>query len=472
MLNCCSSSFPVDSWRFVISLVHAPAIPRHAQCIQASIIPAQTAIIRHMKSFIPLIRSEWRLLLFGFAMTFASSLGQTYFIALFSGEIRADLGLSHVEFGAVYSAATLLSAVILLWSGALIDRMDLRHFSYILVAGLAGGCLLLAASQNVWMLFVSILLLRHLGQGLMSMTSTTAMVRYLDHQKGKANALSGIGYSISEAILPGLVVALLFWFSWRQSWVFCAVVMAVIMPLLIFRLLRDHSGRHQAYLQTFADEHDETPPQQPVQAAATPVIRRRQWTRAEVLRDPQFYLFLPAMMTMPMLFTGFMFHQVHLVEEKGWSLAVWGSLYVLYALTTSVMKLVAGVLVDRLGALVLVALMGLPLAIGLLVLVTADDLWVAVCFMFFMGLSVGTYSTLAAPFFSEKYGNKHLGAIKSLSTSVMVFASAISPVIMGWLIDRGVSMDSMALGSVGYIVLASLMAGYAYHWYRSEPIMV
>ena len=42
-----------------------------------------------MQSFLPLIRSEWRLLGFGFAMTFCSAFGQTYFIALFGGELRA-----------------------------------------------------------------------------------------------------------------------------------------------------------------------------------------------------------------------------------------------------------------------------------------------------------------------------------------------------------------------------------------------
>jgi MFS family permease len=327
--------------------------------------------------------------------------------------------------------------------------------------------LLLAASQNVWMLFISILLLRHLGQGLMSMTSTTAMVRYLDHQKGKANALSGIGYSVSEALLPGLVVALLFWLSWRESWVFWAAVMAIIMPVLIHRLLRNHSERHQAYLQAFDAEHqDEVAVTDNPQPVLSPLKKRRQWTRAEVIRDPQFYLFLPAIMTMPVLFTGFMFHQVHLVEEKGWSLAIWSSLYILYALTTTITKLITGVLIDRFGAIVLVAMMSLPLAAGLSFLSASDHLSAAVLFMFLLGVSAGIYSTLAAPFFSEKYGNKHLGSIKSLSTSVMVFASAIAPVLMGWLIDRGVSMDSMALGGAAYALLASGMAWYAYRLQR------
>ena len=99
-----------------------------------------------MKSFLPLIRAEWRLLLFGFVMTFGSSLGQTYFIGLFGGDIREDLQLTHGAFGAIYSAATLSSAIILLWTGSLIDRLELRHYAYLVVFGLCVGCLMMAGS--------------------------------------------------------------------------------------------------------------------------------------------------------------------------------------------------------------------------------------------------------------------------------------------------------------------------------------
>ena len=407
-----------------------------------------------MKSFIPLIKSEWRLLLFGFAMTFSSSLGQTYFIALFSGEIRADLGLSHGDFGAVYSLATLASAVLLLWTGSLVDRMDLRHFSYLVIVGLALGCALLAGSDTVIMLFIAILVLRHLGQGLMSMAGATAMVRYLDHHKGKANALSGIGYSASEAILPAIVVAMLLWLNWREAWWLWALILVLTLPLLVSRLLRNQGQRHEDYLAELNQQQASTP--------AGDSARQRQWTRDEVIRDPLFYLFMPVLLAQPMLFTGFMFHQVHLVETKGWSLTVWGSLYTLYAITSSVMKLVTGLLVDRFGAIRLVPLIGIPFGIGLIILASADSLLVAVLFMMLMGVTVGSYATLSSPFFAEMYGTLHLGSIKSVTTAAMVFASAIAPVLMGWLIDDGVSMEAMAVGSVLYLVIAALMAAAAY----------
>ncbi len=399
-----------------------------------------------MLSFLPLIRQEWRLLLFGFVMTFGSSFGQTYFIGLFSGDIRADLGLSHGEFGGIYSAATLGSAVLLLWSGALIDHLDLRLYACLVAAGLAAGCLLLAASHGPLLLFLAILALRHLGQGLMGLAGPTAMVRYLDHQRGKANALSGVGYSLSEAILPSAAIALLGILGWRGSWVFWGAALLFVTPLVSLWLLRGHHLRHASYLQGLGE------------TSAVTGGSRRQWTRGEVLRDPLFYLFLPALMAQPMLFTGFMFHQVHLVGEKGWDIATWAGLYVFYALVNTLCKLLAGLLVDNIGAVRLAPLVCLPLGAGLALLAAGDHFAVAWGFMGLMAISVGVYSTLSSPFYSEMYGTRHLGSIKSLTTSAMVFATAIAPLLMGWLIDTGVGMDAMALAGAAYTLLASGLA--------------
>jgi MFS family permease len=415
-----------------------------------------------LRSFLPLIRAEWQLLLFGFAMTFGSSLGQTFFISLFSADIRAELDLGHGSFGAVYSAATLASAILLLWTGALIDRMDLRRFSYLIISGLAVGCFLLATAQGVVTLFIAILALRHLGQGLMSMAGTTTMVRYIDSHKGKANALSGIGYSVSEAVLPSLVIALLALLGWRHSWIVWGAIALVVLPLMVRWLLHGHELRHQGYLRSMAT---------PDEGGATSAIPlQRQWTRNEMVLDPVFYLCLPALLALPLLFTGFMFHQVHLVEFKGWSLTLWGTLYVLYAVTTTMAKLYAGLLIDKLTATRLLPVMALPLAAGLMLLASHNHISVAFGFMFLLGLAVGTYSTVASPFYAERYGTLHLGSIKSLTTALMVFSSALSPVVMGWAIDAGITIDTMAVWSAGYVVLASILAGAGVRRIKRESV--
>ena len=66
-----------------------------------------------LKGAAAFLRTDPRLLVFGIVASAATSFGQTYFIALSGGEIRAAFDLSHGDFGAVYSAATLASALVL-----------------------------------------------------------------------------------------------------------------------------------------------------------------------------------------------------------------------------------------------------------------------------------------------------------------------------------------------------------------------
>ena len=425
-----------------------------------------------MKSYIPLIQHNWRLLLFGFVMMFFSSPGQTYFISLFGGEIRSDLSLSHGEFGGIYSAATLVSALILLWSGTLLDRIDLRKFALGIVLALALACLLMSVSQNIFMLFLAILALRQLGQGLMSMSSSSTMMRYIPSNKSKANSLASMGYSAAEAIFPSIIIMLLVSFTWRQSWMIIAATLVICVPLLMVFTLRDYPAKHKQYLADLSNNFQQDTQQdyQQLKAQQTALNSntqyskyKRQWTRQEVICDPLFYLFIPGLVSQSMLYTGFMFHQIHLITEKAWSLPFWGSLFILFSVTSIIMSLSIGALSDKIGAVKLAPFTGLAGAIGLLILSSSDSQIVAVFFMLLMAVSTGAQAALSAPFLAERYGHQHFGSIKSLGTFTMVLMSAMSPVLIGYFIDRGISINSLSLS---FSVYAFIVFGFAYLAYR------
>ena len=410
-----------------------------------------------------LIRSEWQLLLFGFLMTFCSSPGQTFFIALFSADIRGTLNLSHSAFSGAYSLATLCSAVLVWWSGALIDRIPLRRFTTLIITGLSCSIVLLALGRHIGLLIIAFFLLRHFGQALMMLTASTTMVRYLDTHKGKANALSGLGYVSAEAILPGSVIAFIALFGWQAAlYAASAVLLLLILPLCRF-LLRNHQQRHADYLAAL----DAPPnPNNSTYSQAT----RRQWHRKEVLRDAGFYLFLPAVLSQSMLFTGFIFHQLHIVESKGWSLPWWGLLFAMYASIAISCKLLTGLIIDKIGALKLLPLGSLPMALGLFALASSTQPVAAIVFFIGLGITTGVQTTLAAPLWSELYGSRHLGAIKSMASALLVFGTALLPFLMGALIDNGVSIDQLALAGGSYALLCCLLAsiGLARHL-RLQP---
>ena len=118
-------------------------------------------------------------------------------------------------------------------------------------------------------------------------------------------------------------------------------------------------------------------------------------------------------MSQPLMFTGFIFHQVHLVETKGWSLIGWATLFSLYATVSVATKLICGPLIDRYGAIRMIPLVALPMGLGLVILALAENLWWGGVFLVLTGITVGFQSTAVAPFWSEMYGSKHLGSQSS-----------------------------------------------------------
>ena len=380
-----------------------------------------------------------RFLTFGFLMAFSSSFGQTFFVGVFGPDLRAEFGLSHGDWSLVYMTGTLASALVLPWSGRFIDRLDLGMFTVAVCIGLATACFVTAAATNIAMLVFAVFLLRQFGQGLMSHTAVTSMVRYFDADRGKAISLGSVGFSAGEAALPFVAVMAIAGVGWRSTYAATGVVLlAVVIPVALW-LLKGHGKRHRRHLDALA-------------APAFEQTAGRQWTRAEVLRDPRFYVLLIGVEASALIETGLFFHHLHLADVKGWSHGWLTGNYVVYAIATLATMLAAGRLVDRIGALRLVPLHLLPLAFGLVVVAAFDAPPWASVYLLAMGVTTGLAFTSVIAMWAEMYGVRNIGAIKSLVSAAMVFGSALGPPFMGVLIDAGVSMNVICLIFAAYAV--------------------
>ena len=69
-------------------------------------------------------RENARWLAAGLMLALCSSFGQTFFISLFAGHIKAAYGLTDGSWGGIYTVATLTSAALLIQTGGLADTID------------------------------------------------------------------------------------------------------------------------------------------------------------------------------------------------------------------------------------------------------------------------------------------------------------------------------------------------------------
>ena len=391
-----------------------------------------------------MLRAHWRLLGFGFFMCLCSNFGQTFFIALFGGVVRAEFGLSHGGFGTVYSLATLTSAAILIWAGRFIDRLPLPLYSAGVLVGLAGACVIFGLAGGEAALVVGILFLRLFGQGLSNHAGITVMARYFDSHRGRAVSLANMGFPAGVAFFPALVVIALSVYDWRQIWMANGLIVILSVPVMLF-LLMGHGDRHAAFAANRSESGADG----------------RDRTLGQALRGSAMWMRMPALLAPSFISTGLVFHQVHLAEVKGWSMTLLSGSFSAYAAMTVVAALIGGPLVDRVGARRLTRYFLVPLAAAALSIVIFDGPWVAPVFLGFLGASAGVTAVILGALWAELYGVSHLGAIRAFGQSAMVFSSGLSPVVLGVLIDFGVGIEAIATASVVYCIGASILARVA-----------
>ena len=402
-------------------------------------------------------RTNSRLVHFGFLMALYSSFGQTYFIGVFGPQVQAEFDLSHTLWGGIYLAGTLASAFLLPFTGGLIDRYRLPGYALAVSALLVGACAYMALVPGPVALVLGIFLLRHSGQGLASHVSITSMARYFDRDRGRAIAIASLGYTVGEAALPFGAVLCIAAIGWRWTYAGAALTAGLTLIPATLWLLRGHGRFHQRHLERLSTKTD------PLQAAG------RSWSRAEVLRDPRFYLMSPGILCSSLITTAFFFHHLTIAKAKGWSDGWITGNYVIFAVAGIITMLLAGPLVDRFRAVNVVQFMLVPLVAGCLILASAEHHLGVLPYMLMLGIHTGFSHTSVSALWAELYGVKYLGAIKSLYLALMVLASALGPASMGVLMDAGMSIHWICNVFGGCAVLGNLLVIVALRMKPNKP---
>ncbi|WP_341936494.1 MFS transporter [Marinimicrobium sp. C2-29] len=405
-----------------------------------------------MQQYFRFIIQSWPLLAFGFVSIFWGNFGQSFFISWYGAPIQDSLGLSAGRYGSLYSLATLASGLLIMTFGGLIDRLPLRYFATAAALGLTAACLVLAFAFHPLMLLLGLFLLRFCGQGLLPHTAQTTMARHFDDDRGKALSVSASGVPVGEVVLPIAAVALIASLGWRGSWgVIALVTLAIYIPLITWLLRRSPIDANQ------------------VPATASAKVLARSAGRREMLRDYRFWLALPTVLGGPFMITGIFIHQGFILAEKDWTAAWLATCFIAYGVTHWVAQLVTGILIDRFSAQGVLRVVLIPLMTAVFLLAYVDGHWVAPPFMMLLAMTIGAGSPVGGALWAEVYGTAKLGSIRSLMSSLMIISTAISPIVLGVLIDQDLSLTTI-FSRVGWALLVAIvLVQFSYKPQQPKP---
>jgi MFS family permease len=374
------------------------------------------------------IRLNARWLLGAFLLAMFSGFGQTFFISLFSEDIREHFELTNGQFGMLYMAATLCSAAIFLNLGVTVDRFSAASVAVAVLLALSVATMTMTFCESVWLLFLCLFGLRLFGQGMLLHVSQTAIGRWFDAERGRAISLTSMGLNFGESVFPSIVWAITLWVSWRFCWGLAATTALLAIPACHWLM---KVPRTPKALKTKKNLKDST--------------AFRNWTRKEVIRDPLFWIASPAIFAPAFIATAIYFHHQHLVGLKAWPEGSFEPGFILLSIATVAAKFCAGPLIDRFGAIRLLWVYHIPLGLSCILLGFGQSVWFIYIAMTMIGIAMGFATSVFGTVWPELYGTKHLGAIRSIAVAGVVFSSACGSGVTGWLIDAELGFESQLI---------------------------
>ena len=379
-----------------------------------------------------------KLLVYGFLIIFFASYGQTFFIALFNDDIKYYYSLSDGQFGLLYALATTLSSLLIINFAKMIDYIDLRIYSLLITLGLLLPCFAIYfLPSNIIFLFIIIFTLRFFGQGAMNHAGITSMTRYFGKNRGKAISVGNLGGMTGVMFLPFLIVYLSDYFSFKQIWLFCGLSLLFFIPIL-FYILNDQFERQEKFKNSLIEEN-------------------KQWKTREVIKNKNFLIYLPISSTFSFIGTGLMFHQIFIFTQKGWTIEMLGTGFIFLGGFSIIGLIFGGPLIDILNPRKAILFILTPIFFAILILLFFDSYFFLIIYMSLYGLNLGISAPFIGSLWAELFGLESLGTVKALFHAISVLASALSPVIFGYVIDWGFGIVMISSISLLIIIIVTIL---------------
>ena len=330
----------------------------------------------------------------------------------------ADLGVSRSEISGAYFTGTLAGAAALPSVGRWIDRAGVRRVMAIIGAFFGVVLAAMAGVRGLVALTAGFVGIRLLGQGSVTLASTTAVALWFDRYRGVAIGLSnavGGGLMSLAPIVPGVAIA---WFDWRIAWAAAGVTVWLgIVPIARWGLRNSPADMRQHL------DGDAGPD-------ADGGAVQWGWTRREAMRTMMFWAVTAAVSASGMITTGLAFHQISLLGERGLTPAQSAANFVPQTAAAIAATVVMGVLVDRVAPRLLVAASMGSLGVATVLAQTAAPGLSAVAFGVAVGAGAGAIRALEAAAFPRYFGLAHIGSVRGLVMAINVAATAFGPLAL------------------------------------------
>ncbi len=411
---------------------------------------------------------------YGWVILFASTVGvlvsapgQTMGVSTFTDYLLENIKIDRNQLSIAYMIGTIGSSLILTYAGKMYDKYGARWIGMAVSILLSLVLVLLSQSDRIIHLFISdnnsgfyvgfamaVLMLlffglRFSGQGVLTMISRNMLMKWFIARRGWVNGISSVFVALGFSMAPLTFDMLIQGTSWRGAWLLMAVVIGIFFTTFVFLFFRDNPED----LGMIPDGEVHGNKENDVTIKAF-----KQFTLHEARKTLSFWLFAIPLALYALYITGFTFHLVSIFENVGLSRDKALAIFIPVSIISVVVSLVGGYISDRIRLKYLLILILIGQMLALFSLGNLNDGLFYYGFIIGNGIVRGLYNILMAVTWPRFYGRKNLGRITGFIMALIVFASALGPILYSFSLSKLGSYSFAFFGLAAIIFVIALLS--------------
>jgi MFS family permease len=341
---------------------------------------------------------------------------------VFFSPLSQEFSWSRAETSGAYSLAVLTAGALGILAGRFSDRLGPRKVIILCTAMLAIGYFLMSIVQNIWQFYLFFGLIIGFGVAGCWAPPVATVSHWFTGRRGLMTGIVSGGISIGILVLSPVVTHLISVYGWRQSYFIIAIAILVV-TMTASQFIR--RSPQQMGLEPYGENRTKS---QLLKAAD-----KGSWR--EAIRTSQFWMVC-------LIYVCFGFAQltvlVHIVPDamgKGISPISASGILSIIGIVSLIGRIIMGTVTDRIPVKTAAILSLGFLAVALIWLFQADNLWKYYLFAIIFGFGYGGMSCIQPLLAVELFGLVTVGIITAIFSFSFNIGGALGPVLSGYLFD-------------------------------------
>jgi MFS transporter, OFA family, oxalate/formate antiporter len=373
-------------------------------------------------------------------------------LSIFVEPLTREFGWSRAALSGAVSLGGVLAAVASPLIGPLVDRYGSRVALSLAVLVTGAAMLLLSLTQSLLVFYLLFCVARMNWAGPFDLAIYGAVNNWFVARRAFATSIVTVAQAAGLVAMPLIAQLAMQHSSWRFGWVAIGALTLVagFLPVWLFMVRRPEDLGLAPDRQPAADI-----------AARQPLLEEPSFSRREAVGTTAFWLLLLYTVLAYPVQAGVSLHQAAHLIERGVAPTIAATIVSAFSLMSAAASLACGFLPRSLPIRYLLAVTGLFLTAGTLLMVGITSSGQGYVAAALFGFGIGGLLTLLPIAWADYFGRANFAAIRGVALSAQVLAQAAGPLLSGalhdWTGNYVLSLQCFAVLS-GLSILAALMA--------------